>query len=140
MTTRDDYVALLEKRAASEGDVLTDSIPPNDSAEATTQDHNKNREDNRAYLHSIFSNAAAVQSNQSAELHRLFPNAPSNTTTSNPLIKMAFRTVFFNALDNGNLLKAASPIHLEVAYDAFVDELEKIAYNKTLHISPLTLT
>lgn len=138
MTTRDAYVALLEKRAASEGDVFNESIPPNDSVDSITQDHNKNREDHRAYLHSIFSNAGSVQSNQSAELNRLFPDAPSNTTTSNPLIKMAFRGMFFGALNNGNLLKAASPIHLEVAYDAFVDELEKIAQVKGLTIAPLS--
>lgn len=129
MTTRDAYVALLEKRATSEGDVLHEAIPSNDSAESIDQDHNKNREDHRTYLHSIFSNAEAVQSNQSSELKKLFPGMPSGTTTSNPLIKIAFRQVFIGALGNGNFLKAASPIHIEVAFNAFFDELEKIAYS-----------
>lgn len=126
MTTRDAYVALLEKRASSEGDVLHEAISSNNSVESIDQEHSKNREDHRAYLHSVFSNAGAVQSNQSSELKKMFPGMPSGATSSNPLIKIAFRPVFFNALDNGNFLKTASPIHIEVAYDAFIDELRKI--------------
>lgn len=127
MTTRDAYVALLEKRATSEGDVLHEAIPSNNSAESIDQEHDKNQEDHRAYLHSIFSNAEAVQSNQSSELKKMFPGMPSGTTTSNPLIKVAFRQIFLDAMDNRNLLKTASPIHIEVAFNAFFDELEKIA-------------
>lgn len=133
MTTRDAYVALLEKRATSEGDALHEAIPSNDSAESIDQEHNKNREDHRSYLHSIFSNAGAVQSNQSSELKKMFPGMPSGTTTSNPLIKVAFRHIFLSALDTRNLLKTASPVHLEVAFNAFFDELEKIAVTQISH-------
>lgn len=127
MTTRDAYVALLEKRATTEGDVLHEAIPSNNSAESIDQDHDRNRLDHRAYLHSIFSNAEAVQNNQSSELRKLFPGMPSGTTTSNPLIKVAYRSTFFAVLGNGNFLKTASPVHIEVAFNAFFDELTKIA-------------
>lgn len=133
MTTRDAYVALLEKRATSEGDVLHEAIPANNSAESIYTEHGKNQEDHRAYLHSVFSNAGAVQDNQSKEFKKLLPGMPSGTTSSNPLIKVAFRTVFAAALDKGNFLKLASPVHLEVAYDAFVDELQKISSAKSSH-------
>lgn len=127
MTTRDAYVALLEKRATSEGDVLHESIPPNDSYDAANQEHRKNQEDHRTYLHSVFSNAEAVQTNQSAEVKKLFNNIPSGASTSNPLLKVA-RAPFFAALEaHGNFVKSASPIHREVVFSAFCDELEKIA-------------
>lgn len=127
MTTRDSYIALLEKRAASNGDALSHSAPPTDSVEASTKDHNANKADHNAYLHSIFSQAGAVQSNQSTELKKLFPNMPNGTIVSNPLIKVG-RDTFFAALNHhGNSMKIASPIHIEIAFNAFCDELDKIA-------------
>lgn len=127
MNARDVYVDLLNKYASDEGDVLHETIPSNDSAESIDQEHNKNREDHRAYLRSVFSNAEAVQSNQSSELKKMFPGMPSGTTTSNPLIKVAFRQNFLSAIDDRDFLKTASPVHIEVAFNAFFDELEKIA-------------
>lgn len=127
MTVRDAYMAFLEKKAASEGDTLHEAIPPNDSEQTASQEHARNQEDHRAYLHSIFSNADAVQNNQSADIRKLFDNIPKDITSSNPLLKVAFREVFFGALPNGNFLKTASPVHIEVAFNAFFDELEKIA-------------
>lgn len=130
MTTRDAYVAILEKRAASEGDVLHESISPNDSYDTANQEHRRNQEDHRAYLHSVFSNAGSVQTNQSAEIRKLFNNIPSGASSSNPLIKIA-RDPFFAALEeHGNLVKAASRVHREVAFSAFCDELQKIAQVK----------
>jgi hypothetical protein len=127
MMTRDAYVALLEKRAASDGDVLHESIPPNDSYDVANQEHRKNQEDHRTYLHSVFSNAEAVQTNQSAEVRKLFNNLPSGTSTSNPLLKMA-RAPFFAAVEaHSNFVKTASPVHREVTFNSFCDELEKIA-------------
>lgn len=134
MFTRDSYVALLEKRAEY-GDVHSDphsvsgaptSTPGMDSAAATTQEHDRNKEDNRQYLHGIFPNAGAVQSNQTATIKQMFSNLPKDTITSNPLLKVA-RAVFFDALQQGDMLKTASPIHIELAYHAFCDELEKIS-------------
>jgi hypothetical protein len=120
MLTRDRYVALLEKRAADES-----SIPPNDSAEATTQEHNRIKEDDRQYLHNTFSKAEEVQSNQTATMKKLFPSLPGHTITSSPLLKVA-RAVFDEALQNG-AIKTASPFYAELAYRSFCDELEKIA-------------
>jgi hypothetical protein len=130
MTTRDAYVAFLEKRATSEEDALHESIPSIDSAQVATQEHNKNQEDHRAYLHTIFSNAGAVQTNQSAEVHKLFSDIPKDAVTSNPLIKVA-RAPFFAALEaHGKFLKTASAIHAEVAFNAFCDEFYKISAAK----------
>lgn len=128
MLTRDSYIALLEKRASAES-----SIPPNDSAEATTQEHNNNKEDNRQYLHSIFPNAAEVQSNQSATIKKLFSETSGKTITSNPLLKLGsavFKTIsrepFINAINETSFFKNASPLYIELAYGAFCNELEKI--------------
>ena len=127
MTTRDAYVALLEKRASSEGDALHESVPQVNNEQVAVQELGQNQEDNRAYLHSIFSQAGAVQNNQSAELKKLFPNMPSGTTTRNPLIKVAGRGAFFSLMQNhGKFMKVASPIHREVTFNAFCDELGRI--------------
>jgi hypothetical protein len=121
------YTTLLAKMAnAAEGDGTHEAISRPDNVESTTTDHNRIMDDSRSYLHSIFSQASEVQSNQSAELKKMF-SMPHNTVTSNPLIKVAFREVFFQAMDDANLLKIASSIHQEVAFNAFFDELEKIA-------------
>lgn len=127
MLTRDPYVALLQKRAAEES-----SIPSNDSAEATYQEYSKNMEDNRQYLHGLFDQAGSVQSHQTSEIKKLFPSAEGQKISGHPLLKVATdRTVFFVAVEQGQLLKTAAPIHLEVAYQAFMDEIEKIAALKT---------
>lgn len=126
--TRDSYVALLEKRATTDEDVLHEAIPSNNSAETADIEHNQNREDHRNYLHSIFSNASRVQENQSSELRKLFPGLSNKTVTSNPLIKVASRQTFITVLQgHGNFLKTAAPLHIEVAFNAFQDELEKIS-------------
>ncbi len=127
MLTRDSYIALLEKRASDES-----SIQPNDSAEATVQEHNRNKEDNRQYLHGIFPNAGEVQTEQGRDVRKLFSSIPSHAITSNPLLKLALlkeasRDTFFGAFQRANLLKTASPLYLELAYGAFTNELEKIA-------------
>lgn len=122
MLTRDSYVALLEKRAA---DTAESSIEPNDSAEATAIEYRKNMEDNRQYLHDIFPNAGEVQANQSATIKKMFDNIPSGAIVGTPLLKVA-RAVFFEAINRGHV-KTASPIHAELSYRAFCDELEKIA-------------
>lgn len=134
MLTRDSYVALLEKRAEMY-DVYKDpesashaptAVPENDSAASATQEHNKIKEDSRDYLHTLFPNAGAVQENQSAHMKKLFTDLGKDTVIGNPLIKVA-RAVFFNAVQQGDFLKTASPIHVEMAYRSFCDELEKIA-------------
>lgn len=135
MLTRDQYVALLEKRASEHLDPLHESIAPNDSAELMTQQQNQVHADDRDYLHSVFAHAAAVQNNQSSELKKLFPGMHASShpdshkrdvVTSSPLIKVA-RDTFFAAIEETNFLKTASPFHLELAYRSFVEELEKIA-------------
>jgi hypothetical protein len=129
MTTNDSYVALLEKRASADGYGPHESVPSeyNNGADVSTSEHEANKEDHRAYLHSIFSQAGAVQSNQSAELKKLFPNMPKDTIVSNPLIKVG-RNTFFAALHGyDGTMKVASSIHREIAFKAFCDELEKIA-------------
>lgn len=126
MTIRDAYLNLIEKRANSGEDALHEAIPSNNSAESIDQEHNRNREDHRSYLHSVFSNAGAVQNNQSGELRKMFPSMPKDTSSSNPLIKVALRNVFLDSVANRDFSKTASPIHLEVAFNAFVDEIEKI--------------
>lgn len=130
MLTRDSYVALLEKRAA---DAAESSIEPTDSAEATAQEYRKNLEDNRQYLHGVFPNAGEVESNQSATVKKLFNNMPKDTIVGTPLLKVA-RAIFFEAVQGGHI-KTASPIHAELAYRAFVDELEKIAALKPQTLS-----
>lgn len=130
MLTRDSYIAILEKRASDET-----SIPLNDSAEATIQEHNRNKEDNRQYLHDVFSNAGEAQSEQGKDVRKLFANATSRTITSNPLLKLAhsknaIRESFFGAFQNASILKTAAPIYLELAYSSFNNELEKITSSK----------
>lgn len=126
MSIRDYYLALIEKTAnAAEGDGEHESIPKPDNIQSATTDHDRIMEDSRYYLHSLFSQAGAVQSNQSAELKKMF-SMPASTITSNPLIKVAFRDAFFNALNNAPVLKTASSIHREISFNSFIDELEKI--------------
>lgn len=137
MLTRDYYVALLEKRASENlPDEAPGVNPPPvlDSAQVTTNEHNKNLADNREYLHGIFPNAGEVESNQSATMKKLFNNLPKDTITSNPLIKVA-REMFFGAIESGGLMKTAAPIHREVAFSAFCDELEKIAALQTQNLA-----
>lgn len=126
MTILDSYLDLIEKRANSGEDALHESIQSNNSAESIDQEHSRNREDHRSYLHSVFSNAGAVQTNQSSELKKLFPGMPKDTSTSNPLIKVALRNVFLDSMNDRDFSKTASPVHLEVAFNAFIDEIEKI--------------
>lgn len=130
MLTRDSYVALLEKRAA---DAAESAIEPTDSAELTTQQYRQNLADNREYLHGAFSNAAAVESNQTASVKKLFNNIPSGAIPGGPLLKVA-RAIFDEAVEKGKV-KMASPIHAEVAYRSFLDELEKIAALKPQTLS-----
>ncbi len=130
MLTRDSYVALLEKRAA---DAAESAIEPTDSAQLTTQQYRENMADSREYLHGAFSQAGAVEGNQSATVKKLFNNIPSGAIVGTPLMKVA-RAIFDEAVEKG-VIKTASPIHAEVAYRSFIDELEKIAALK-----PQTLT
>jgi hypothetical protein len=134
MTTRDAYVALLEKRAEL-FDVYKDpqsasgaptAVPENDAAASAAHEHNQNKSDSRDQLHTLFANAGAVQSNQTEHLKKMFHDLPKDTVTRNPLIKMA-RAAFFDAVGQGEILKTASPIHIELAFSSFCDELEKIA-------------
>lgn len=122
MITRDAFVAALEKRAFE----APESIPANDSAQATVEQISKNRDDNRDYVHGIFSNAGAVQTQQTEEAKKLFPSTEGTKFSGNLLMKVA-RNTFFSVMGQGNFLKTASPMHIELAYTAFTDELEKIA-------------
>ncbi len=122
MITRDSYVAFLEKRAA---DAAESAIEPTDSVQLTTQEYRKNREDDRQYLNSIFPNAGEVQSNQSATVKKMFDSIPKDAIVGTPLLKVA-RAVFFDAVNSGRI-KTASPIHAELVYRSFANELEKIA-------------
>ncbi len=127
MTVREYCASLLEKSAnAAEGGAVHESIPQPDNVESSTTDHDRIMEDSRSYLHSLFSRAGAVQSSQTAEFKKMF-SVPQGTITSNPLIKVAFRKVFFQSLEDASLLKTASSIHREIVFNAFADELEKIA-------------
>lgn len=127
MSLRDYYEAWVEKTAnAAEGDSLAEAESPPNNAQSTTADHHRIMEDDRNYLHSIFSQAGAVQSNQSAEIKKMF-SLPHDTVTSHPLIKTAYREIFFEAAEDVPFLKTASAVHREVAFNAFIDEIEKIA-------------
>lgn len=122
MLTRDSYVALLEKRASAEVGPET-SVPANDSAEATNAEVAKTRADDHTYLSGLFTKAEAVQSDQSSTMKHLFPGAEGTKVYGNPFIKAAF----YRGIRERNLLKTASPIHCELAFNSFCDELEKIA-------------
>lgn len=130
MLTRDSYVALLEKRAA---DAAESAIEPVDSAELMTQQRNQILSDDRQYLHNTFSRAGEVESGQSATVKKLFTSVPSGAITGTTLLKVA-RAMFKEALDTGHI-KMASPIHAELAFSSFVNELEKIAALKSQTLS-----
>lgn len=125
MLTRDLYIAFLEKRASEES-----SIPPNDSAAATTDEFESNQKDQNAFLHANFSRASSVQAQQTAEAKKIWSDVDGKKISGNPLMKVAMRNVFNNAVYNTHILKEASPIHCEMAFQSFCDELEKIAYSR----------
>jgi len=125
MFTRDPYVAILEKRASE--DSPQTSIPENDSAAATIAEYKAIQEDSRQFLHDTFGRAAAVQENQSAEMKKLLPGLDGEKITGNPLLKMAFHQAL---IASPNMQKLASPIHLELSFQSFCDELEKIASHR----------
>lgn len=122
MLTRDNYIALLEKRAMDES-----SVPENDSAKTTVSEYDQNRADQSQILHSLFNQAGSVQSEMTATGKKVFANAEGTKISGHPLLKMASRNAFLAAVQNRNMFKTASAVQLEVAYNAFKDELEKIA-------------
>lgn len=126
MSLRDYYEALVEKTAnAAEGDSLVEAVSPPNNVQSTTADHRRIMEDDRNYLRAVFSRAGDVQNTHSAEVKKMF-SLPHETITSNPLIKIAYREVFFDAVEDVPFLKTASAVHREVAFNAFIDEIEKI--------------
>ncbi len=129
MLTRDSYIALLEKRASMES-----SIPPNDSAAETHEEFKKNQADNREYLHSIFNTAGAAADNMQ-NIKKSFGDLSDKTVIGHPLLKVANREFFFSTMQSNELLKTASPLHIEVAFSAFCDELEKIAALKPQNLA-----
>lgn len=131
MLTRDRYIALLEKRASYDGtNPLTESIPYNDSAQYAKQEHDANMSDSRADLKNYFNRADDIERNNTSEVRKLFDMPGKDIRVNHPLMKVA-RDVFFDALSRqGNFMKTATPIHLELAYKSFTDELEKIAAHK----------
>lgn len=122
MLTRDNYIALLEKRAMDES-----SVPNSDSAETTVSEYDQNRADQSKILHDLFTHAGAVQSDMSATSKRVFAGAEGTKISGHPLLKMASRNAFKAAVESRSMLKNASAVQLEVVYNAFKDELEKIA-------------
>lgn len=120
MLTRDAYIAILEKRAADEQAAV-------DSAEVASDEVASNRDDNRAYLKGLFEQAGAVEKGQSKQIGKLFPGN-EDKVSGNVFLKVA-RQMFdeaFGQVEDGHI-KTASPHYREVAFHAFVNELEKIA-------------
>ena len=127
MLTRDAYIARLEKRAETAAVHSTvdgpTSIDPNNSAEATRGEYDSIREDNRKYLEGLFSRSSDVERDQSRMAKDIFPEGDGTRIYGNPFMKKAS---FYGAIQEMGLLKTASPLHLEVAFSAFQDELGKI--------------
>lgn len=119
MLTRDNYIALLEKRAAEETAV--------DSQEMALSERNENRSDSRAQLDKLFANTGAVEKNQSKEVSKLFPG--KSEKEPGPILMKIAQRAFDQAVlrAEGGVLKTASAEYRAVAFRSFCSELEKIA-------------
>jgi hypothetical protein len=139
MLTRDTYIALLEKRAMAEmeRDGAPTTIPPNDSREEAMAEASRIKGDNRKYLGELFNNAGEVEREMTSAADKIWGEGiDGERQSSNPFIKMA-RQIFLAAMDEAPLLKTASPIHAELAFNSFLDELSKIAALKPQTLAQL---
>lgn len=118
MLTRDSYIAILEKRASSEG--------PIDNVDVAMKEVNSIQNDDREYLGGLFTKAHDVEKGQSKMVSKLFPG-DSKKEPGAVLMKTAHYEAFIEAMGEHELLKTASPAYNEVVFRGFCDELEKIA-------------
>jgi hypothetical protein len=117
MLTRNDYIAILEKKA--EDTVHTDS------QEAAIKDYESNMSDNRTYLKGLFDQAGAVEKDESKQISKLFPGK-EDKESGHVFLKVA-RQLFdsaFDAVEVGYVKTSAAP-YKEVAFRGFINELEK---------------
>ena len=134
MLTRDSYIALLEKRAQEES-----SVPNIDSSGVAENEYEKNLKDSNTILHELFTQATSTESNQSSEAKKLFPGSDHemHRESGNPLMKVA-KSVFLDIVQSTEFSKTASPLHLELAFGSFCNELAKIAALKPQTMSQLS--
>lgn len=125
MLTNDHYIAMLEKRAAeNDGDAIPTYC---DQREQAVSEYERTLSDSKDYLGSLFTNTGKIQKYQDDTVRRLFPGTHKGSESGNPLLKVASRQAFLQALEQTEFMKTASPMYLELSYRSFCDELEKIA-------------
>lgn len=99
-----------------------------DSREIALREVEANKLDQRKELMSLLSAAKSESSADTKTLDKALPEASDSkdTTTSNPLLKIAMNMAFFEGLRNAAHLKTASADYLKTIYTSFNDELNKL--------------
>jgi hypothetical protein len=86
--TRDHYIYSMTKQAS-------DELGPDygvDNAVQANKEHTQNQGDTRTTLRGLFANAGAVESGNSRTVDSLLPRGGASRETSNPLMKLAFQS------------------------------------------------
>jgi len=120
------YKTILEKRAEETSSIMPDYSK--DSREIALQDVESNKLDQRKQLMSLLNAAKPESVADTKTLDKALPEATDkkDTTTSNPLVKIAMNMAFFEGLRRAHNIKTASADYLKTMYTSFNDELSKI--------------
>ena len=123
MLRRDDYIKMLEKRASiSDGGKIGPTFDHDvDSAAVANSEHNKNLNDNRNTLNTLFKNMGEAQKVETRFANKWFPSDKFEKDTSAPLLKVAM------AVLNESSTFQAYPTHYKAAaVRSFINELGAI--------------
>jgi hypothetical protein len=127
MFTNDQYVAMLEKRAADESE-------EKDSASTALKEYNANRGDSRRYLGSLFAKADQVEDQMTSDTRKVLDHRDES---GSPFIKVA--RAAFDAGYVHTKLANTSDTYREVAFRSFMSELEKLAALKPQTMAQLAV-
>lgn len=120
------YKVVLEKRAEETATLMPDYSK--DSREIALREVEANKLDQRKQLMTLLNAAKTESSSDTKTLDKALPEATGDkdTTTSNPLVKIAMNMAFFEGLRGAIHMKTASADYLKTVYTSFSDELKKI--------------
>lgn len=120
------YKTVLEKRAEETASIMPDYSK--DSREIALREVEANKLDQRKELMVLLNAAKSESSADTKALDKALPEATGkkDTTTSNPLVKIAMNMAFFEGLRQATHMKTASADYLKTVYVSFTDELNKL--------------
>lgn len=120
------YTAALQKIAQDESCITPDYSK--DSRAISLDQLEDNKHDQRKELENLLAAARQETNSDTKVLDKALPKAmeKKDTTTSNPLVKIAMNMAFFEAIRRTPFIKTSSADFLKKIYTSFNDELTKI--------------